>query len=91
MLVSDLRNRLLDLVPDGSRVSTGESILELHGRNGTYHEPHTPGVVVLPETPHEVGAVLALATRVLVPVVPFGVGTEPRGTRDSRSRRVAST
>jgi D-lactate dehydrogenase (cytochrome) len=79
LLVSDLRNRLLDLVPDESRVSIGESILELHGRDVTYHEPHAPDVVVLTETPQEVSAVLALATRERVPVVPFGVGTSLEG------------
>jgi D-lactate dehydrogenase (cytochrome) len=77
--VSDLRNRLLDLVPDESRVSTGESILELHGRDVSYHEPHAPDVVVLPETPQEVSAVLTRATRERVPVVPFGVGTSLEG------------
>src|SRR5512133_2983405 len=79
LLVSDLRNRLLELVPDESRVSTGESILELHSRDLTYHEPHAPDVVVLPEASEEVSAVLTLATRERVPVVPFGVGTSLEG------------
>jgi D-lactate dehydrogenase (cytochrome) len=77
--VSDLRSLLFDLVPDESRVSTGESILELHGRDLTHHEPHAPDVVVFSETPQEVSAVLALATRERVSVVPFGVGTSLEG------------
>jgi len=76
---SDLRSRLLDLVPDESRVSTGESILQLHGLDLTYHEPHAPDVVVFPETAQEVGAVLALASRERAPVVPFGAGTSLEG------------
>ena len=78
-VASDLRSRLLDLVPDESRVSTGESLLELHGGDLTYHQPHAPDVVVFPETAQEVGAVLALASRERVPVVPFGAGTSLEG------------
>jgi D-lactate dehydrogenase (cytochrome) len=79
LVASNLRSRLLDLVPDESRVASGESILELHGRDLTYHRPHAPDLVVFPETAKEVGAVLALASRERVPVVPFGAGTSLEG------------
>jgi D-lactate dehydrogenase (cytochrome) len=79
LVASDLRGRLLELVPDESRVSAGDSILELHGRDLTYHRPHAPDLVVFPETVEEVGAVLALASRERVPVVPFGAGTSLEG------------
>jgi D-lactate dehydrogenase (cytochrome) len=79
LLASDLRSRLLDVVPDEARVASGESILELHGQDLTYHRPHAPDVVVFPETAQEVGAVLALARRERVPVVPFGAGTSLEG------------
>jgi len=79
LVASDLGSRLLDLVPDESRVSTGESVLELHGQDLTYHRPHLPDVVVFPETVQEVGAVLALASAEHIPVVPFGAGTSLEG------------
>jgi D-lactate dehydrogenase (cytochrome) len=79
LVASDLRSRLLELVPDESRVSAGDSVLELHARDLTYHRPHAPDLVVFPETAEEVGAVLALASRERIPVVPFGAGTSLEG------------
>jgi D-lactate dehydrogenase (cytochrome) len=75
----ELRDALLRLVPGETRVSVGETVLEHHSRDLTYHPPHTPEVVVFPETTQEVSAVLAFASRERVPVVPFGVGTSLEG------------
>jgi D-lactate dehydrogenase (cytochrome) len=77
--VTDLRAELLRLVPSESRVSIGETVLEHHSRDLTYHAPHAPDVVVYPETTQEVSAVLAFANRERVAVVPFGVGTSLEG------------
>ena len=78
-VVADLRAELLRLVPDESRVSVVESILEQHAGDLSYHEPHRPDVVVFPETADEVSAVLAYANAVGIPVVPFGAGTSLEG------------
>jgi D-lactate dehydrogenase (cytochrome) len=75
----DLRAELLRLVPGETRVSVGETVLEHHSRDLTYHQPHRPDVVVFPETTEEVSAVLAFANERRVPVVPFGVGTSLEG------------
>jgi D-lactate dehydrogenase (cytochrome) len=75
----DLRSELLALVPDEQRVSASESVLDAHARDLTHHPPHRPDVVVMPQTTEEVAAVLALANRERVPVVPFGAGTSLEG------------
>ena len=76
---SDLRARLLRVVPDEARVSDGESVLDQHAADLTYHQPRRPDVVVFPETAHEVAAVLRFANDSHVPVVPFGAGTSLEG------------
>lgn len=70
---------LLQLIPDERRVGDGESLLDQHASDLTYHEPHRPDAVVFPETTEEVAAVLAYANRERVPVVPFGAGTSLEG------------
>jgi D-lactate dehydrogenase (cytochrome) len=78
-VAADLRAELLRLVPDERRVNDGESALDQHGADLTYHSPHRPDVVVWPETTGEVAAVLAFADAHAVPVVPFGAGTSLEG------------
>jgi D-lactate dehydrogenase (cytochrome) len=78
-VTADLRAELLRLVPDERRVSDGESVLDQHSADLTYHAPHRPDVVVFPESTGEVAAVLAYADRAGVPVVPFGAGTSLEG------------
>jgi D-lactate dehydrogenase (cytochrome) len=78
-VTADLRAQLLRLVPDERRVSDGESVLEQHSADLTYHTPHRPDVVVFPESTDEVAAVLAYADHACVPVVPFGAGTSLEG------------
>jgi len=74
-VVSDL----LRLVPDERRVSNGESVLDQHSADLTYHSPRRPDAVVFPETVEEVSAVLAYADAERIPVVPFGAGTSLEG------------
>jgi D-lactate dehydrogenase (cytochrome) len=77
--VSELRDELLELVRDDRRVSDGESVLDQHAGDLSYHHPHRPDVVVFPDSTEEVAAVLAYADRAGVPVVPFGAGTSLEG------------
>jgi D-lactate dehydrogenase (cytochrome) len=74
-----LRSDLLDLVPDDSRVGDGESLLDAHSHDLTYHAPHRPDVVVAAGNVDEVSRVLAYANRARIPVVPFGAGTSLEG------------
>jgi D-lactate dehydrogenase (cytochrome) len=78
-VAADLRAELLRLVPDERRVSDGDSVLDQHAGDLTYHEPHRPDVVVFPESTDEVTAVLEYADAARVPVVPFGAGTSLEG------------
>ncbi len=77
--VVNLREELLRLVPDESRVSDGDSVLDQHAADLSYHPPHRPDAVVFPESTDEVAAVLAFANGAGVPVVPFGAGTSLEG------------
>ena len=78
-MTADLRAELLRLVPDERRVSDGESVLDHHAADVSYHPPHRPDVVVFAQSTDEVAAVLEYADRAGVPVVPFGAGTSLEG------------
>ena len=78
-VAADLRAELLKLVPDESRVSVVESVLDQHAGDLSYHEPHRPDLVVFAESTAEVSAVLAHANAAGVPVVAFGAGTSLEG------------
>jgi D-lactate dehydrogenase (cytochrome) len=78
-VATDLRAQLLRLVPDETRVSVVESVLDQHAGDLSYHEPHRPDIVVFAETADEVSAVLAYANASGVPVVAFGAGTSLEG------------
>ena len=60
-------------------VNDGESALDQHGADLSYHPAARPDVVVYPESTEEVAAVLAYAHDARVPVVPFGAGTSLEG------------
>src|SRR3954468_9510430 len=77
--VSDLRADLLRVIPDEQRVNDGDSVLDQHAADLSYHPPQRPDVVVFPESSEEVSAVLAYAHEAGVPVVPFGAGTSLEG------------
>ena len=78
-VAADLRAELLRLVPDEQRVSDGDSVLDQHSGDFSYHRPRRPDVVVFAESTQEVADVLAYADRVGVPVVPFGAGSSLEG------------
>ena len=63
----------------GDRLSTGESIREIHGRDEAYSEPALPDAVAFPQSTDEVSAIVKICARYKVPVVPFGIGTSLEG------------
>jgi D-lactate dehydrogenase (cytochrome) len=73
--VSNLAADLRELVA----VNDGESALEQHGADLSYHPAARPDVVVYPESADEVSAVLEYADRERIAVVPFGAGTSLEG------------
>ena len=79
MNAEELRAALARAIGDPARVSTGESKLDLHAGDISFHRPHRPDVVVKAESTAEVSAVLALADEHRVPITPFGAGTSLEG------------
>jgi D-lactate dehydrogenase (cytochrome) len=73
-----VREQLVALLGEDG-VSTGETVLDLHAGDLSYHPRHPPDAVVFPTTTEEVARVLAWANERRVPVVPFGAGTSLEG------------
>lgn len=62
-----------------SHVSTGESNLELHSKDESYHEPHRPDVVVWPQKTEDVVTAVKLAGERGYAVTPWCAGTSLEG------------
>lgn len=60
-------------------VSAGESNLDLHSRDESYHEPHRPDVVVWPQKTGDVVTAVTLAARKGYAVTPWCAGTSLEG------------
>ena len=61
------------------KVTTNDTEREHHSHDESYHTAHLPDVVVYPEANEDVQAVMRIASRYGVPVVPYGVGTSLEG------------
>lgn len=61
------------------QVSTGSSVLALHGEDLSFHASCLPDVVVYPASTDDVASVLEIAVRHEFPVVPFGAGSSLDG------------
>ncbi|WP_163846694.1 FAD-binding oxidoreductase [Pseudooceanicola aestuarii] len=72
-LIQELRSWL------GDRLSTGQSVRDLHSRDEAYSPAALPDAVVFPETTAEVSRIMAACHAARCPVVPFGVGTSLEG------------
>ncbi len=75
----ELEAALRRVLGDDARVRAGESDLDLHAEDMTFHPPHRPDVVAYPVSTDEVSGVLALASELGVPVTPFGAGSSLEG------------
>ena len=73
----DLRN-LKDIVGEPF-VSTGESVLNLHAHDESYHAHVLPDVVVWPHNTEEVRRIVRYASGRKLPVTGWGVGTSLEG------------
>jgi D-lactate dehydrogenase (cytochrome) len=77
---SSLVDALVEAVGgDAARVGGGDSELDLHAADLTFHAPHRPDVVVYPVSTDEVSRILAIAEELRVPVTPFAAGTSLEG------------
>lgn len=69
----------LKIILDENRVSTGESVRELHSHDESYHAPVLPDVVAWPQTTEEVSTVVRWAYERKIPITPWGAGTSLEG------------
>lgn len=63
----------------GDRATTATSVREHHSRGESYHPPALPDIVVFPTSTDEVRAIVEVAARYRLPLVPFGSGTSLEG------------
>ena len=63
----------------GSRLSTGSSILKIHGRDEAYTTPALPDAVAFPNSTKEVSEIVKICATHRCSMVPFGVGTSLEG------------
>jgi len=61
------------------RMSIGESVLDLHGKDESFHERRRPDVVVWPIRTEEISQILKMAHERMIPVTPWGAGTSLEG------------
>jgi D-lactate dehydrogenase (cytochrome) len=61
------------------RLSTGESVLELHSKDESFHQRRKPDVVVWPLHTEEISQILKMANEKRIPVTPWGAGTSLEG------------
>ncbi len=61
------------------RLSTGESILDLHSKDESFHQRQKTDTVVWPLSAQEISQILKLADAKRIPVTPWGVGTSLEG------------
>lgn len=63
----------------GERLSTGSSVLEMHGRDEAHITPALPDAVAFPESTEEVSDIMRICSAQGCPVIPFGIGTSLEG------------
>ncbi|MBN8941677.1 MAG: FAD-binding protein [Rhizobiales bacterium] len=63
----------------GNRAVTSEAVRQQHGHTLTFIPNQPPDIVVFPETVEDCVAVMKLAARHDVPVIPFGTGSSLEG------------
>jgi D-lactate dehydrogenase (cytochrome) len=69
---------LRTIVPD-DRLSTGESVLDLHAKDQSQHPAVRPEVVIWPHTAEEVAAIVKYANDNRFPIVGWGSGSSLEG------------
>jgi D-lactate dehydrogenase (cytochrome) len=69
----------LKSILDDRRVSTGESVLDLHSHDESFHTPRRPDVVVWPHSTEEVCRLVRWARKNKMPVTAWGAGTSLEG------------
>jgi D-lactate dehydrogenase (cytochrome) len=63
----------------GARANDTAAVRDHHSRGESYHVPAAPDIVCFPHTTEEVAAIVRIAARFGLPIVPFGAGTSLEG------------
>ncbi|NWF92630.1 MAG: FAD-binding oxidoreductase [Syntrophaceae bacterium] len=66
-------------VVGSERISTGESVLDLHAKDESTHPKRRPDVVVWPISAEEISQIIKMANGRRIPVTPWGAGTSLEG------------
>lgn len=69
--------RIRDLI--GDRLSTGESVRDIHAQNEAYFAPVKPDAVAFPRSTEEVSAIVKICNEELCPIIAWGTGTSLEG------------
>jgi D-lactate dehydrogenase (cytochrome) len=77
--VTDQELNLLREIVGPERMSIGESVLDLHGKDESFHAKRRPEVVVWPLRAEEISRILRIANERRIPVTPWGAGTSLEG------------
>ena len=72
-LLASLRHLL------GDRLSTSAAVCAHHGKDESYHTPHSPDAVAFPHSTEEVATIVKLCADHQTPVIAFGTGTSLEG------------
>jgi D-lactate dehydrogenase (cytochrome) len=73
----EIEQALRDIIQD--RMSCHQGLLDQHGKDESFHTPHSPDVVVYPVSNEEVSQIVQLCARTATALVPFGAGTSLEG------------
>ena len=66
-------------IVSSDRVSTGSSVLDLHAKDQSQHNPVRPEVVIWPESRDEVAGIVIYAENHRIPIVGWGSGSSLEG------------
>ena len=63
----------------GNHLSTASDVLQLHGKDASFHEVHPPDAVAFVKSNEEVAEIVKSCVRHQIPIIPFGSGTSLEG------------
>jgi len=77
--VTDRELESIREIVGSKRMSTGVSILDLHGKDESFHSRRRPEVIIWPLSAEEISEILKIANERRIPVTPWGAGTSLEG------------
>jgi len=69
----------LKSIVGSERVSTGESVIELHSKDESFHKRCMSEVVIFPKSRDDIKKIIKIANEKKIPVTPWGAGTSLEG------------